>query len=315
MGKAPTSNGAGSELTSPKRDRTPTDPRDVLAPTRRRDRIRKFCAPPGRWNPTRSAPSRPSMISVRHGICMNSSTGGNGMCRKKPMVRSGRSIAQHLRHQLQLVVLDPYRRRRGRRRASGFGEAAVDVDIAVPPFAVVDRLDDDVVVQRPQRGVREALVVLGDVVGGQAHRVKGAGRPGRWARSSTSMASVVGWQARPADPGPRRRRSSGSRAVTNPPGLRFQVVRAVGKPLQIDRQPIGDHHEVGIPEGADFDAGSGLPREPFTPRASPAQYRAWTGRCGTRRRRSRTRRRRAWPGLRCCRPAARRRRFRQDQIS
>ena len=32
------------------------------------------------------------MISVRHGICMNSSTGGNGMCRKKPMVRSGRSI-------------------------------------------------------------------------------------------------------------------------------------------------------------------------------------------------------------------------------
>ncbi|CFE45406.1 Uncharacterised protein [Mycobacterium tuberculosis] len=32
------------------------------------------------------------MISVRHGICINSSTGGNGMCKKKPMVRSGRSM-------------------------------------------------------------------------------------------------------------------------------------------------------------------------------------------------------------------------------
>ena len=111
------------------------------------------------------------MISVRHGICMNSSTGGNGMCRKKPMVRSGRSIAQHLRHQLQLVVLHPHRRalRRGARR--GLGEAPVDVDVAVPPLAVVDRFDDDVVVQRPQRGVGEALVVVGDVVGGQPHRM------------------------------------------------------------------------------------------------------------------------------------------------
>ena len=32
------------------------------------------------------------MISVRHGICMKISTGGNGICRKKPIVRSGRSI-------------------------------------------------------------------------------------------------------------------------------------------------------------------------------------------------------------------------------
>ena len=92
MGKAPTFTVRKPTWTSPNRDRTPTVAREVLAPTRRRARIRKFCAPPGRWNPTRSAPSRPSMISVRHGICMNSSIGGNGMCRKKPMVRSGRSM-------------------------------------------------------------------------------------------------------------------------------------------------------------------------------------------------------------------------------
>ncbi len=31
------------------------------------------------------------MISVRHGICINSSTGGNGMC-KEPWSESGRSM-------------------------------------------------------------------------------------------------------------------------------------------------------------------------------------------------------------------------------
>ena len=197
MGKAPTWTVRTPSWTSPNRDRTPTVRARCWRPTSRRARIRKFCAPPGRWKPTRSAPSRPSMISVRHGICMNSSTGGNGMCRKKPMVRSGRSIAQHLRHQLQLVVLHPHRRALGGRARRGLGEAAVDVDVAVPPLAVVDRLDDDVVVQRPQRGVGEALVVLGDVVGGQAHRIQLQ----IVLDDRLVVGRVVVGDARPADPG------------------------------------------------------------------------------------------------------------------
>ena len=47
----------------------------------------EFCAPPGRWKPTRSAPSSPRRISARCGFCMNSSIGGNGMCRKNPSRR------------------------------------------------------------------------------------------------------------------------------------------------------------------------------------------------------------------------------------
>ena len=88
---------------------------------------------------------------------------------------------QHLRHQLQLVVLNPHRRAVGGGARRRLGEPPVDVDVAVPPLAVVDRLDDDVVVQRPQRGVGEALVVLGDVLGGQAD--------GQSRRSSSTIGS------------------------------------------------------------------------------------------------------------------------------
>ena len=52
--------------------------------------VTKLLAPTWRWKPTRSAPSSPSMISDRHGSRENSSSGGNGMCRKKPIVASGR---------------------------------------------------------------------------------------------------------------------------------------------------------------------------------------------------------------------------------
>ena len=122
----------------------------------------------------------------------------------------------------------------------GLGEPAVDVDVAVPPLAVVDRLDDDVVVQRPQGGVGEALVVLGDVLGGQPHRMQ--------LEVVLDDGLLVGVGDTPGQPihAPRRLRSSGSSAVTRPPGLRFQRRGAVGQPLHVDRQPVGDHDEVGV---------------------------------------------------------------------
>ena len=80
-------------------------------------------------------------------------------------------VAQHLRDELELVVLYPHRRPRGGGTGGGLGETAVDVDVAVPPLAVVARLDDHIVIQRPQGGVGEALVVVGDVVGAESHRV------------------------------------------------------------------------------------------------------------------------------------------------
>ena len=77
---------------------------------------------------------------------------------------------QHARHQLQLVVLDPHGRTLGGRLRGPAREALVDATVGVPPRAVELGRRDDVMVQRPQRGVREALVVALDLELGQAHR-------------------------------------------------------------------------------------------------------------------------------------------------
>ena len=47
------------------------------------------------------------MMACRHGSWAKISGGGNGMWLKNPIRRSGPRLAQHPRHQLQLVVLDP----------------------------------------------------------------------------------------------------------------------------------------------------------------------------------------------------------------
>ena len=79
-------------------------------------------------------------------------------------------VAQHLRHQLELVVLDPDRRALGRDLGGPVGEALVDGDVGVPPLAVELRLGHHVVVERPQRAVGEALVELGHLLGAHRHR-------------------------------------------------------------------------------------------------------------------------------------------------
>jgi hypothetical protein len=82
-----------------------------------------------------------------------------------PQVRS--NVAEQLRHQLELVVLHPDGRAGGCLGGGDVREPPVDVHVAVPPAAVVDRRGDDVVVERPQRAVRHALVVVRDLPAGQ----------------------------------------------------------------------------------------------------------------------------------------------------
>ena len=95
-------------------------------PTRWRTSRTKFCAAPGRWKPTTSAPSRPSRSCRRQGSCWNSSAGGNGMCRKKPIRRSGRSSRSIAGHQLHLVVVHPDRGALGGDLGGLLGEPPVD---------------------------------------------------------------------------------------------------------------------------------------------------------------------------------------------
>lgn len=79
-------------------------------------------------------------------------------------------FAHHLRHELQLVVVNPDRALRRRGIGGRLGEPSIHGDIGIPPLAVVLRRSDHVVIERPDRVVREALVVLRYLLSAQRDR-------------------------------------------------------------------------------------------------------------------------------------------------
>ena len=149
-------------------------------------------------------------------------------------------LADHLRDQLELVVVHPDRRPGRRLVHGGLRERPVDRHVGVPPPAMELGRGDDVVIQRPQRRVAEPLVVVPDLLRGQAHahqvqavHLEGPGRGPR----------VAG----PADPhAPRlahdRFQRADQPARTGPPLC--LAVRALGP---VHRQPAGHHHEPMTP--------------------------------------------------------------------
>jgi hypothetical protein len=78
-------------------------------------------------------------------------------------------LAEHLRHELQLVVLHPHRPALGGHQCGAVGEATVDLHVALPPLPMVGGRRDHVVVERPQGVVGEALVVELDLLGREAN--------------------------------------------------------------------------------------------------------------------------------------------------
>jgi hypothetical protein len=91
---------------------------------------------------------------------------------EEPDAQVGTQLAEQLRHELELVVLHPHGRVLGGPVRGALGEAAVHVDVAVPPLAVELRLRDEVVVQRPDRGVAETFVEALDLLGRQRDGVQ-----------------------------------------------------------------------------------------------------------------------------------------------
>ena len=110
----------------------------------------KFCAPSWRWNPSRSAPSNPFTISSRHGMRANSSYGRERDVVEEADPHVGAPVAEHLRHELQVVVVDPDHRVGWRDLRQRVGEAPVHPHVGLPLPLVVAGLTDRVVVQRPQ---------------------------------------------------------------------------------------------------------------------------------------------------------------------
>ena len=122
---------------------------------------RSSAAPPGSWKPTRSAPSSPSRSCRRQGSCWKARPGERDV-QEEADPQVGPQLAQHLRDQLELVVVHPDRGVLGRPLGGVLGEAPVDRDVGVPPLAVELRLGDQVVVERPERAAHNATVWVQD---------------------------------------------------------------------------------------------------------------------------------------------------------
>ena len=154
----------------------------------------KFDAAAGRWKPDQVGAEQALDDRRPPGQLGEQLVGREGDVQEEADGQVGPLLAEHRRHQLQLVVVHPDDRALGGDGRGPLGEPLVDLHVGVPPGPVVLRLLDDVVVERPQRGVRHALVVAVDLVLGERHRDQ------RHAAGLEGLRGVAG-RARPADPG------------------------------------------------------------------------------------------------------------------
>src|ERR1019366_337897 len=117
--------------------------------------------------------------------------------------------------------------------------AAVDRDIRVPPWAAELRLRDDVVIQRPERRIAEALVVVADLLGRQAHADQVHAARVEWSGRLTRRAG-------PADPcaadAAHHRLKSGNQPARAGPPLGFTP----GTLDPVHRQPAGRPHKYVV---------------------------------------------------------------------
>ena len=79
---------------------------------------------------------------------------------EEPDAHVGPQLTEHARNELQLVVVDPHRRARGRSIGRRSCIAFVHRSVRVPPRSFERRRADGVVVQRPQRRVGETEIEL-----------------------------------------------------------------------------------------------------------------------------------------------------------
>ena len=146
-------------------------------------------------------------------------------------------LAQHPRHQLELVVVHPDGRPGRRLFGRRLREPPVDRHVRVPPPAMELRRGDDVVVERPQRRIAEALVVVPDLGLGQPDpdQVQAVGLERAWGRARI---------ARPADPHAPGLAHDGLQGGNQATGTRPPLNSAVRALDPVDRQSAGDHHEA-----------------------------------------------------------------------
>src|SRR4029453_10294768 len=77
----------------------------------------------------------------------------------------GSLAAQHLRDELQVIVLNPHHSTFGCNLGHVVGKPLIDDDVGIPPLAAKLRRSDGIVIQRPERRIGEALVIVLDLRG------------------------------------------------------------------------------------------------------------------------------------------------------
>src|SRR5690606_39969814 len=86
-----------------------------------------------------------------------------GDVEEEPDLVVPKAFAQHRRDELELVVVDPDHVALLHDRGGGVGEALIDFHVGAPPVPMELRSADGVVVERPDGGVAEPVVVVGDL--------------------------------------------------------------------------------------------------------------------------------------------------------
>ena len=192
----------------------------------------KFGGTPRSGSRPRRRRAGPRADWPRQGSCANSSAGGNGMCRKKPIalrpVAARRSSAGT---QLQLVVVHPEQRARWCDLEGALREALVHVRVVAPPAPVDHDPVGQPVEERPERPVREAVVVVLDLRLAQGDRHEAAGEVGQ--RVGKLAAAAV-----PAHPRGRARLERRAQRGDEP-----AVGRAPALAGLHDRQAVGERDE------------------------------------------------------------------------
>ena len=204
----------------------------------------KFRQSSGVWKPTMSLARRPSSRAPRHGHCASTRARrprdvpeGDDRARRQP-------TPEHPRRQREVVVLDEHERR----IVLGFVDhrgSEPGVGAVVHPEVVgsEDRRHADVVAERPQALVREAVVVAAMLVVGEPHVAQPVARIGGWHIKSVATvdaAVVVGRspvchpcsRAAPDDRFERRHEAT---------GRSFSADAAVGPANRSQRRTIRKH--------------------------------------------------------------------------
>jgi hypothetical protein len=160
---------------------------------------------------------------------------------EEPDARIREPFAQQGGEEHQLIVVDPDRVARRVGACHRIGEHLVHFAIGVPTDGVYGHAIDEVVQQRPEHAVREAVVEAVDLLLRQEHREDGAllQAPRQFIALRRRTVRDV---ARPANPQPVRSRMPGTQTGGQPAfGVGDPHRRAVG--VRDHGQPVGDNEQ------------------------------------------------------------------------